>query len=211
MPDFLPDFITNLLSALLIFTCVTGVLVLGVSYWLWRRFTDYTTPDISKLNQKYSAMKAKNTKLSHSRAVKRIIRQQAFRCGMVGGVTSFGGFYTLPIALPVDIVLSTQIQATMVEFIAQQYGQKSTSAVESHIKGYIITTGSTQITRRTSGILLNFVTRLMGRSFAKLIPFIGTIIGFGVNYMIANATGNAAMKWYSEQAKRQAKQAKLSG
>jgi len=49
----------------------------------------------------------------------------------------------------------------------------------------------------------------MGRSFAKLIPFIGTIIGFGVNYAIANATGNAALQWYSQQAKRQAQQAKL--
>lgn len=195
MIDFLPDFISNLLVTILIFCGVATLLAVATFYYMWRKLTDWTAPDVSKLSAQYGKIKAQSA--TDPKALKKIIRQQSFKAGVVGAITSFGGFYTLPIALPVDIYLSTQIQATLVEFIATQYGQTNASAIENRAKAYLVTTGSVQVTERTSALIMKYAVRFLGKSFAKLIPFIGAAVGFIVNYSIAMTTGNLAIQWYS--------------
>jgi hypothetical protein len=44
---------------------------------------------------------------------------------------------------------------------------------------------------------MRIIARLVGESFSIVLPVFGAIVGFGVNYFIAQATGNIAMRWYS--------------
>lgn len=199
MFDFLPDFVGNIFTALLLFCGVSIVIGIAMAYWAWRQISNYTTPDVSKLQAQFIQMKS--TKTTDSRAIHKIIHRQALKCGLVGAATSFGGFYTLPIALPVDIVLSTRIQSTMVEFIAQHYGHNANNEIENRLKTYMVTTGTATVTERSSTFLLRYGVRLLEKSFPKFIPVLGAVIGFAVNYFIARTTGNLAMQWYAKQKK----------
>lgn len=193
MEEFLNQLTTNLLPFFVVF-CIVPVLLGALTlYWLWRRLNRIAAPDIETLNAHYAKINEKDEKAR----IRRIIRRQSVRAGIVGGITSIGGFYTLPIALPVDIVLSTQIQATMVEFIARHYGHTSESQIERQVRTTLITSGGLRLSESTTRVLLRYATRFVGKSFAKLIPFIGAAIGFAVNYAIANATGEAALRYYS--------------
>jgi len=168
-----------------------------------RRLNNWSSPDVEKLRGQFASIHKKSPNISEKQALQKIINQQAFKSGMVGAITSLGGFYTLPIALPVDMVLSTQIQSTIVQFIASAYGVEVDNELSYRVRTYIVTTGSTQVTERTTRYLMKFALRMSGRSFAKLIPLIGAFIGFTVNYFIAQTTARVAIKWYAQQAKQQ--------
>ncbi|GAB4308374.1 MAG: hypothetical protein Kow00117_01650 [Phototrophicales bacterium] len=187
----------NLPLYFLIFCCVPMVFMLLAIYWGWRRLADFTSPDVSRIEKNFSDLKKKHPNWDDNRLIQRVIRQQAWRCGVIGAVTSLGGFYTLPVMLPVDVVLSSQVQAALVTFIAQHYGQHHTGEAESRIRTALIMSGGVQASRSTSTLLTRFAVYLMQKSFAKLIPFVGAVIGFGVNYMIASGVGYAAQRWYA--------------
>lgn len=197
MFDALGDLFSNLLLFLAVFCGVTLVLVLATLYFIYRRVSDYMDPDISKLNDHYARLRADEPKASQEKLVKKVIQRQAMRAGMVGAVTSLGGIYTLPIGLPVDILLSARIQSMLVEFIAAAYGRDQNTDIEARIRQYLITTGGLSITRRSTNFALRFAEVILGKSFAKIIPFAGALIGFVVNYTVARAMGNAALGWYS--------------
>ncbi|MEQ8677629.1 MAG: hypothetical protein RLP44_13470 [Aggregatilineales bacterium] len=201
MFDSLPDFVANLLTAFLFFCGVSAIISVVAIYWVWRQINHYTAPDVSKLNAQFQKIKSSSKKTSDGRALRKIINQQAFKSGMVGAITSFGGFYTLPIALPVDIVLSTRIQSTMVEFIAQHYGHSASNDVENRLKTYIVTTGTVTLTERSSTFLLSYGVRILQKSFPKFVPILGALIGFAVNYTIARSTGAVAVQWYAKNRK----------
>jgi len=202
MFDFPQDFLSNFLTVAAVVCVSTSILIVFVIYYTWRKINSMTTPDVTKLNAQFEKMQKKDPDNNDPKLVKRMIHRQALKSGMVGAITSIGGFYTLPIALPVDIYLSTQIQGTLVEFIAAHYGQETSGKVEKQVKGYLITTGSAQITERSIRWLLKYATRLSGKTFAKFIPFIGAFIGFAVNYSITRTTGEVAMQWYNNKQKQ---------
>lgn len=197
MEDLLNQLAANLLPFFVLFCIVPLVLAVIVLYFLWRRLNNIAAPDIDRLNTRFAELKAKKTSRSDSAVLYEIIRRQSMRSGIVGGLTSIGGFWTLPIALPIDIALSTQIQSTLVEFIARYYGYTSESQIERQIRTTLITSGSVRLRESGTRILLRYATRFLGKSFAKLIPFIGAAIGFAVNYGITNATAEAAIRYYS--------------
>lgn len=196
-------FLDNFVPILLIVCGLSTLITIIFTFILWRRISNWSSPDIPKLRAQFTTIKTKHPQQSSKKVMQKIVNQQAFKCGMVGAVTSFGGFYTLPIALPVDMILSTQIQATLVEFIASAYGIETNNELENRVRTYIVTTGSTQLSKRTSRIMMKFSLRFFGRSFAKLIPFVGAFIGFATNYMIAQGTARVAIKWYEQQARKQ--------
>lgn len=197
--------IENLQTILLIgfgLVCVLPVVIAALATFFLlragRRWLDGTlNPDIARLTTQYATMHQRQPNISDERLLGRIIHQQAVRCGVVGAITGLGGFYTLPIALPVDIVLSTRIQSGMVGFIAQHYTRAgSPSALEEQVRTYIIMTGSARAAEHATGMMLRFALRIIGTSFSKLIPIIGALISFAVNYAIARAIGWSAVHWY---------------
>lgn len=177
---------------------VVLVLVAGVVLYRMgrQRLEGFIEPDLDKMQAHYETLRAQNPAANRETLVNRIIHQQALKCGIIGAVTGIGGFYTLPIALPIDLVLSLRIQAALVSFIAHAYGAGD-NAREANLRNYIIMTGSSEATQTTTRVFTRFLLRVIGKSFSKLIPFLSALISFGVNYALVQVMARVAVRWYS--------------
>jgi hypothetical protein len=188
-----------LLWGFVLLCVVPALLTLAAVYFAIRRINRALVVDLPRLKQEFEAMRARNPRATDEQLLRKVIQQQAFRSGIVGALTSIGGFITLPIALPVDIFWSIRIQAQMVEFISAASGVTDISPYEQRIRQYLITTGGVRAAQSGTRAVLNFAVRVMGKSFSKLIPVVGAVIGFGVNYAITQAIGYAALNWYTKR------------
>jgi uncharacterized protein (DUF697 family) len=191
------ELLRNALILFTLFCIIPSVLLAVVAFLAFQRFTRYVNPDLTNIENEFARMQKRLPNASREALLNRIIAQQSRRAGIIGAVTSLGGFFTLPITLPVDVLLSLQVQNRMVEFIAASYGKTQANDYEARIRTYLVMTGGIRATETTSRLMMRFLTRILGKSFAKLIPFVGAIIGFAVNYAIARATGELALRWYS--------------
>jgi len=196
------DTLLDVLRWVFLLSCVLPAIVMFVlsvvAFYFGRKWVEeFIDPDVEKLSDKLVKMRAKSPDIEHEKLIKTVVREQAFKCGLVGAVTGFGGFVTLPIALPVDLLLSARYHAAMVSFIAQVYGYED--AVENKIATYAVMTGSTEVSKLTSRLMLKYLPELIEKLSSKLIPFFGALIAFVVNYVIARSTGMLAMKWYRDR------------
>lgn len=164
-----------------------------------RRLQAWLGRDVSKLHEEYHELLGPRYGLNQNQALERIIRGQAVRAGTIGAITSVGGFVTLPIALPVDIVLSFRIQASLISFIGQLQAGGSAGSNNVTVRDYLIMTGSSRVTQSTTRFLISVALRILGKSFSKLIPVVGAFIGFGVNFAIVQLMGRAVIRWYSSK------------
>lgn len=181
---------------------IPAILLLAFGVFAMNRLNDWLAPDPARMREQFSRLQQKNPKMSRDQLVKKIIHEQSLKSGFIGAVTGLGGFVTLPIALPIDIYTSLQIQAAMVSFIAQAYGHSESSPIEERIKSTLIVSGTSRITESSIKLLLGFVGRVTGKALAKFIPFIGAAISFAVNYGMTQATGRVAESWYAANTKR---------
>ncbi len=176
------------------------VVVLIAGFVLYRvgrqRLDGLVEPDVEKIQARYAQLQAQNPNISREALVSRIIHREALKCGLVGAVTGIGGFYTLPIALPVDVVLSLRIQAALVSFIAHAYGAGDHPR-EAKLRTYLIMSGSSEATQTTTRVFTGFLLRVVGKSFSKLIPLLSALISFAVNYAIVQVMARVAVRWYS--------------
>jgi hypothetical protein len=183
--------------------CVLPLVVFGILAFIVYRAGQqqvevWLGPDVAKMQAQYDLLRTRNPTRSQDDVLAEIIRGQAVKAGIVGALTSVGGFITLPIALPIDIVLSFRIQASLISFIAQLYGGGSEPETRSaSVRNYLLMTGSSRVTQSTTRFLMSWALRIVGKSFSKLIPIVGALIGFGVNYAIVQVMGQAALRWYS--------------
>ena len=181
----------------------TAVLAFVVFRAGQQRLDTWFASDPAKLQEYVATMRAKQPDISREQLINRIIRRQAFRAGIVGAVTGIGGFWTLPIALPIDLALSFQIQAQLVNFIAYLYNERNQDDLNTRVRTYLIMTGSSKVTQTTTRYLTRLAVRVAGKSFAKIIPVAGAIISFAVNYVIVVVMGRAAARWYAQSAGQQ--------
>lgn len=142
------------------------------------------------------AFKEEDPDITDQELISKVVHQEAFKCGVVGAITGFGGFVTLPIAIPVDMVLTARYQATMVSFIAKINGYEE--SLENKMTTYAIMTGSTELSKLTIAALKSYAPRIIGKSLSKLIPFLGAVLGFIVNYTMAQSLARAAQAWYRD-------------
>jgi hypothetical protein len=120
----------------------------------------------------------------------------------VGAVTSLGGFVTLPVALPVDMVLSYRIQGAMVNFIAKAYDYSPTLMKEEQAVASLVMFGSRQVTTTGIEVASRVLLRVGGKTAAKIVPFLGAVVGFAINYVTTQATGYVAASLYSGEVKQ---------
>jgi hypothetical protein len=153
--------------------------------------------DEAKMLEQYEKLQREKPHLSRDQLVDEFINKQALKCGIIGAITSFPGFFTLPLTLPIDLVASIRIQATMVQFIAAAYGQMNPNELEKKVQGYLIMTGGMQLTERTSSLIMKMFVRVLEKFFSKAIPFLGAGVGFAVNYFFTRTAGRLAAKWYA--------------
>jgi hypothetical protein len=194
----------RLILILFVIAILIGIVLIGLVIFAFRRFQRFVTPDIGAMQRKLAQLRARNPNASNEALVGKIIREQSFKCGLVGAVTGLGGFITLPIAIPVDILLSMRLQATMVQFIAMLYGETNPDSQELKLQTYLVMSGGVEVTEGSFNFIMKVILRILGDSLSKLVPFIGAGVGFAVNYLFAQATGNIAMRWYAGKLARPA-------
>jgi uncharacterized protein (DUF697 family) len=186
--------------------CVLPIVVMIIAavliYYFGKRWVeDFIEPDIPKLNAKLEAMRQEQPDIKGEKLIGKVVHQQALKCGIVGAVTGFGGFVTLPLSLPLDMLLTARYQATMVSFIAQVYGFHD--SVENKAATYAVMTGSTEVSKVTTKVIQKYAPQFIGKSFSKLIPILGAVIAFAVNYFLARSMASLAVRWYSKKSREE--------
>lgn len=192
----------NLFLLVCVLPTLTLLVLAALLFWFGRRwFNEFVTPDAEKMHSKLQTLQAKHPHLDQAQLVRRVVNQEAMRCGLVGLVTGVGGFFTLPITLPIDMLLSVRIQAAMVSFIAQVYGYEN--ATDNRVATYVILSQSGELAQMSIKTLMKYLPRFFTKSFSKLIPFLGAIISFAVNYVIAQSTARVALRWYGSKSRQE--------
>jgi hypothetical protein len=187
--------------ALCVLPLIIVLALVALAFVFGRRFfRTFFNPDITELSRYYEQQRARNPRATTEQLLNQVIRRQAFRCGVVGAITGLGGLITLPIALPVDIILSLRMQAAMVEFIAHLYGHGRVSETESRIRTYLVMSGGRRVSQAAFEAVMKFLLRVIGKSFSKLIPVIGAAVSFAVDYAVAQGVGRLALRHYGGQA-----------
>lgn len=192
----------NILIIILL-VCVLPVLTMGfmavVLFSLGRReLNRLVSPNAEVLFQQFQHMVTQNPREDKEVLIQKIINEQAFKCGVVGAIAGIGGFFTLPIALPIDVLLSIRLQSALAQFIASAYGHHEDR--DTRVATYMVMTGSGQITQTGSAVIMRYVARRMiGKTLSKAIPFVGAFVGFAFNYFMARSTGWIAMNWYQHK------------
>jgi len=182
--------------------CVLPMIALAVGAVIaFRRGSSFLSelidPDVEKMQATYDELREKYPNKTTPQLVRTVIRRQSFRCGLVGALTSFGGFVTLPIALPVDMVVTYRIQGAMVNFIARAYNYDPTILQEEKAVASLVMFGSSRLTQSGMRAAREVLLEVGGKFLSKLVPFIGALIGFAMNYATTHATGELAASVYS--------------
>lgn len=200
------DIIFEWLQWIFLLGCVLPIVVMimlsVIAFYFGKQWVeDFIAPDVPKLNEKLITMRAKKPNIDDKKLIGKVIHEQAFKCGIVGAITGFGGFVTLPVTLPIDMLLTARYQATMVSFIAQIYGFED--SVENKAATYAVMTGSTEVSKVTTKVIQKYAPRFIGKSFSKLIPVVGAVIAFVVNYFLARSMAGVAIAWYSNKSREE--------
>ena len=196
--DDIRSILTTIFAALVVIYCVMPLIMFSIiAYIVTRHLRHLTTPNVDQIAARYEEIRAAQPHLVREEILARIIRGQAVKAGEVGAITGLGGLMTLPITLPIDLLVSMRIQAATVQFMAEHYGHAEVSESELRIRRYLIMSGGTRLARSGNRVLMDFMLRFVGRSLAKFIPLLGAITGFAVNYALASASGSLAQQWYA--------------
>jgi len=187
--------------------CVFPTLILlVVSAWVIRNGQRYLTPATEDLHQQFQHMKAQNPNVSPETLVNRIIHRQAIRSGIIGAITSVGGLPFLPFEMTIDLYTSARIQNATLHFIAWALNPQGANANTPILSlgqalklgegGHVDEYFSNQTQAFGLGLSRRLVETVTEKAFAKLIPGLGLVIGFVVNYAITRGMSQLAMRWY---------------
>ncbi len=171
-------------------------------------------------------LREQNSNISCDELAQKILQRKSMKNGLVGAVTGLGGFITLPVTIPSDLICSWRIQASMAFSIAYVYGHtKDTTDLKTDL--YLILAGDSakEMLKRfgieaTKGItkkaVQKYITRdvmvkiwkVMGQkiitkageksltSFMKMVPAVGAPVGFFFDWTATQAVGKFAIKYY---------------
>lgn len=81
--------------------------------------------DDAKMLQHINRLQRDNPWVTERVLANKVISEQSFKSGFLGGLTGFGGLITLPATIPIDIVKAWKIQAYTVKCISHIYGYTS--------------------------------------------------------------------------------------
>ncbi len=156
-----------------------------------------------------------------------IVRRKAFKNGLVGAVTGIGGFLTMPVTVPADVIASWRIQITMILAVAHAFRRETDpeelktdvlmvlagdSAKEALKRlGIEVTRAMTRraIQKEISQEVMVKVWAALGRRVAARVgrkslaksqratPLIGAPIGFVFDWFATQAVGRTAIRYYS--------------
>jgi|GEM_PF-518380 len=195
----------NLLQLVLLCCVLPFFVFLALTLYVVWRGLRFITPSLPVLQKRFDKLQQQNPNATTGQLVRKVVNQQAWRAGFMGAITSVGGLPFLPLGLALDLFTSARIQSTMLHFIAWAHGKQAESQVLDLRQGMVVRRLSNfvtpdrmvQATDNASGYVIQQIIRSVAeKSFAKLIPGFGLVIGFGVNYLAAQAMGRAADQYY---------------
>lgn len=186
--------------ALCVLPIVLTFLVAAWVLWFGKKQIDrLVSVDPTRIQARYAQLHEAQPMAARELILKRIIHEQAMRSGLVGAVTGLGGFITLPIALPIDLVVSAQIQAALLNGIAAEY--QAQNRPQATWFSTMLLAGSDKVSASAAALFLRLLVRIGGKSVSKFVPILGAITAFVVNYWITRSTGLVAIQWYARQSK----------
>lgn len=208
---------SNLLLVLALCCVIPVAVLLVLSVIVIRTGQRWVTPELDELRGRFERLRSDNPTLTTDQLVNKIIQQQAFRAGVVGAISSVGGLFVLPLGLMVDLYTSARIQNTMLHFIAWAYSLQAPNRTvniiglnealvlraEDRAHQFVLEKGGMMTQRLYRRVMMIIVEKTV----AKLIPGIGLLVGFLVNYSIARGIGIVASQWYSGRLAKQAEEA----
>lgn len=182
--------------------CLIPLALLGFTVvMLLRMARGALETDVDGLRRRYERLQARRPQESREALLRRLVNERAAWAGVVGALTGVGGVFTLPLGIAIDLALTLRMQINLVTFIEQVYTGGSGSPLANQMRSVIIMTGSGRAARWTTAALVNAVSRLLGKSLAKVVPLVGAVISCAVNFAILQAVGRAAVSWYAAQAR----------
>jgi hypothetical protein len=112
---------------------------------------------------------------------------------------------TLPFGLTIDLYTSARIQSETLYFIAQVYRQNGVTPRILNLNEFLSVrleeSGSQLLMmggQQLSGYLIRkILVLIVEKTIVKIIPGIGLLIGFVVNYFMMQGMGRLANNWYS--------------
>lgn len=195
----------NLLQLVLLCCVLPFFVFVALTFYVVWRGLRFITPSLGVLQKRFDKLQQQNPNATTGQLVRKVVNQQAWRAGLMGAITSVGGLPLLPLGLALDLFTSARIQSTMLHFIAWAHGKQAESQVLDlrqgmvvrRLSNYVTPDRMVQATDNASGYVIQQIIRSVAeKSFAKLIPGLGLLIGFGVNYLAAQAMGRAADQYY---------------
>jgi hypothetical protein len=201
------QFDLNTLLVSLALCCVLPTLLLiGLSVWVLQHGAAWLTPDEGKLRAEFDRIRATQPNTPLDKLVQQMIQSQALKAGIAGAITSVGGLPFLPLGLVVDLVASSRIQNSMLHFIGWSYASGATPRAAKvlalpeaiRLRGdgaarNLLLEGGQAAARMAQRRIMLIVAE---KAAAKLVPILGLVVGFAVNYLTTRAIGQAAAVWY---------------
>lgn len=153
----------------------------------------------------------------------RLVRSQAWRTGLAGGVTSSLALFTLPVGLPAGIAATLALEAELLLALLEVYGLSTDdevgdarllslwagagfvdaatsvglSAGAGALGAVLAGTLPVQLVRRLPPALVSAILKRLGLSWttkaARLWPLLGAPVGFAVDFAATRALGRLAL------------------
>jgi hypothetical protein len=183
---------------------VPFVALLLASLWVIRNAANWIQPDTAQLQSSYEKLKAANASATDDQLVGKIIQRQALRSGIIGAITSVGGLPALPFGLTIDLYTTARIQSETLYFIAQVYSREGARQevlkLDEALRLRFGAGGNALLVeggqRLGAYLIRRLVVIITEKTAAKVIPGIGLIIGFAVNYLMMQGMGRLAARWH---------------
>ncbi len=183
---------------------VIGVVIIWNLARFLNKLPQLTAPDTKGLQEQYQKLKAARPNDSQQQLVRHMINRHALRQGVVGALTSVGGFLELPIGLVIDLAYSARSNAALSYFIAQAYGISDSDQALNIVQLMVLRKGRLSVDdivmwqEQFAGAAYQRMIRfILEKTVAKLIPGIGALIGFAVNWSSVQLFGRLANEYYA--------------
>lgn len=169
----------------------------------------------------------KNSNISKIKFAKKLINKKSINNGIIGAATGVGGFMTLPITVPTDLIITWKIQIALIYSIAYVFGY-SDDKISMKTDIYLILGGKqakntlnelgintgNQITKKAlqkhifreiSGRVLRIIPqKIIAKAseksvshFVKLVPLAGAPFGFAFDFFDTRIVGRNAIRYFN--------------
>lgn len=164
---------------------------------------------------------------SKEAACKAMLRNQVAKCTTSGVVTGFGGFITMPVAIPANVGSVIYVQMRMIACTAYMADYELSSdqtqtfvyaclagvAVNSLLKqagikfgvkfanGLIKKIPGKVLTKINQKVGFRFITKFGAKgivNLGKLLPGVGAVVGGGLDFVETKIIADRAYKWFFE-------------